>query len=642
MADSKAKITISAEDKISEALDSARAKLEKFSAATASLTTIIGIGASAGIAASVRGIINLGDEMNDLSQKVGVGVKDLATWQLAANQSGTSIEAVAKGVKGLSKYMVENGDAMQKAGITAKDANGALIQLADLFKAMPDGVEKTALAVKLFGKSGMDMIPMLNQGSEGLAEAQEKARVYGERMALLAPLADKFNDQVAELALQSKAASINMALLVTGPMTAWLEQSNAAVRIAGSAAEAARLFVFNLDAMTSEKPREEITRLTKALKEFQEAGTVGKFVQSPTGVIFGGREEDLKKQIEFLKYLERQAAMEGAAKLGDYRDARDLRRDGRATMSQAETMAKFSTLYGKAATTAIAKPVGSVSDYAMRLNEAVAGAINSSAVVKARELGDQIETLDKLFFNSGLDADIYSSALAKLTGQTDKASKEQSRLAELLGATPTAKLEEARTDMELLASSLEAGHITEEQFVEATQARLGTLGHAVKEVDNFARDLGLTFASAFEDAAIGGKNLSDVIQGLGKDIERIILRETITEPMGKAISNMIKGNDSSSGGLLSGIKNLFGFASGGSFTVGGAGGTDSQLVAFKATPGEQVVVRTPGQQQSSGISIVQNISIDSRTDQAVIMQAMVQAKNAAVTEIRNSQRRGMS
>ena len=38
-----------------------------------------------------------------------------------------------------------------------------------------------------------------------------------------------------------------------------------------------------------------------------------------------------------------------------------------------------------------------------------------------------------------------------------------------------------------------------------------------------------------------------------------------------------------------------GFRTGGSFTVGGSGGPDSQLVQFNATPGEQVQVNTPGQ-----------------------------------------------
>ncbi len=51
--------------------------------------------------------------------------------------------------------------------------------------------------------------------------------------------------------------------------------------------------------------------------------------------------------------------------------------------------------------------------------------------------------------------------------------------------------------------------------------------------------------------------------------------------------------------LLGSAASLFGFASGGSFKVGGQGATDSKLVQFMATPGEQVTVKTPKQQNSS-------------------------------------------
>lgn len=68
------------------------------------------------------------------------------------------------------------------------------------------------------------------------------------------------------------------------------------------------------------------------------------------------------------------------------------------------------------------------------------------------------------------------------------------------------------------------------------------------------------------------------------------------------------GVDFASGGKLSSThsggtgfgNNTTGFASGGSFMVGGQGGTDSQLVHFMATPGEQVSVQTPGQQAAGG------------------------------------------
>jgi len=54
-------------------------------------------------------------------------------------------------------------------------------------------------------------------------------------------------------------------------------------------------------------------------------------------------------------------------------------------------------------------------------------------------------------------------------------------------------------------------------------------------------------------------------------------------------------------GLVSQVQsvNATGFQNGGNFRVGGAGGTDSQLVAFRATPNETVSVRTPGQERAA-------------------------------------------
>lgn len=58
---------------------------------------------------------------------------------------------------------------------------------------------------------------------------------------------------------------------------------------------------------------------------------------------------------------------------------------------------------------------------------------------------------------------------------------------------------------------------------------------------NVGRELGLTFSSAFEDAIIRGKRFSEVLQGIGQDIARIIARRTITEPPGNAVSSALSG-----------------------------------------------------------------------------------------------------
>jgi len=118
------------------------------------------------VAAWARSTIDAADAMNDMSQRVGIAVKDLAKYELAASQSGTTMEALSRGIKGLAGNLADHGAALKKAGIDTSTADTAMQDLADVFASMPDGVEKTNLAVKLFGKSGMDMIPMLNQGSD--------------------------------------------------------------------------------------------------------------------------------------------------------------------------------------------------------------------------------------------------------------------------------------------------------------------------------------------------------------------------------------------------------------------------------------------------------------------------------------------
>lgn len=56
-----------------------------------------------------------------------------------------------------------------------------------------------------------------------------------------------------------------------------------------------------------------------------------------------------------------------------------------------------------------------------------------------------------------------------------------------------------------------------------------------------ADDLGWSFSSAFEDAIIKGGELSEVLQGLLEDIERIMLRSLITQPLASAFASGISG-----------------------------------------------------------------------------------------------------
>lgn len=241
MADNSTKIVISADTSAATtSIKNFSATLEGLSGKVAGLSTMAGhVGsafailatggaAAGGLGAVVKGAIDAADKLNDLSQQVGISVKALAGYELAANQSGTSLEAIGRGVKGLSQNLLENGKALSAAGITAKDADGAMRQIADLFSQMPDGIEKTTLATKLFGKSGMEMIPMLNMGSKGLNDAAEKSEKYAAAMAALAPQADAFNDSLGELSMSGKILGLTLA----NDMMPFLLQTSSAMALA--------------------------------------------------------------------------------------------------------------------------------------------------------------------------------------------------------------------------------------------------------------------------------------------------------------------------------------------------------------------------------------------------------------------------
>lgn len=194
------------------------------------------------------------------------------------------------------------------------------------------------------------------------------------------------------------------------------------------------------------------------------------------------------------------------------------------------------------------------------------------------------------------------------------------------------------------------GFLTEQQGLEAEFAiqgmidRVNGLGEAAKEADDVGRELGLTFSSAFEDAIVRGEKFRDVVKGLGQDIARILIRKTVTEPIAGGIADIFK--KSGGGNILSAIGSsigkLFGFASGGSFTVAGGGGTDSQLVAFRATPGERVTVETPAQQRGGGGTTVINQFVDiSGEIRQQIANAMPTIIRAAVAQVADVRRRGV-
>lgn len=151
------------------------------------------------VVAYMKSTIDAADALNDMRQQLGFTARDLSAYRLIAEQSGTTIDGLAGGMKKLSVFLTEHGDKLKAAGITATDTNGAFLQLADLFAAMPDGAQKTALAIEVFGKAGADLIPTLNQGGAALREQLDAGQRLNPVIDELAGNADQFNDSMARM-----------------------------------------------------------------------------------------------------------------------------------------------------------------------------------------------------------------------------------------------------------------------------------------------------------------------------------------------------------------------------------------------------------------------------------------------------------
>lgn len=162
----------------------------------------------AGIMALGTKAIETGDKLFDMAQRTGTSVEALARFSKAAAMNGTDIDGVAKALGKLSKGMMDAAtsgsgpaaEALRMLGISATDASGKLrgaddvmLDVADRFRSMPDGAQKTALALQLFGKSGAEMIPMLNQGSEAIGKLSVKMT------AAFAAKADEYSDKMRAL-----------------------------------------------------------------------------------------------------------------------------------------------------------------------------------------------------------------------------------------------------------------------------------------------------------------------------------------------------------------------------------------------------------------------------------------------------------
>lgn len=176
-----------------------------------------------GLTLMAKDAIDTGDALGKMATKTGISVENLSRFKQSADLGGSSLEEFGKAALKLNQGLTDAAstgkgpaaEALAKLGISATDATGKLkatdaviLEVADKFKAMPDGAEKSALAMDLFGRAGANLVPMLNGGAEAITGLN--ATMTNE----FARAAEAFNDKVTILQTKLMAAGVEIGTML--------------------------------------------------------------------------------------------------------------------------------------------------------------------------------------------------------------------------------------------------------------------------------------------------------------------------------------------------------------------------------------------------------------------------------------------
>ena len=158
----------------------------------AGLTAAAGAGAAAlyGVAMNAASAMDVIDKG---SAKIGISKQAYQEWSYVLGQNGMDISKLETGMKSLLSSMDSAASGTKSAqanfdtlGVSIYDATGKLQDQETMLREtlyalanMENGTEKARLATELFGKAGVEMMPMLNGGAEGMAELTERAHELG-------------------------------------------------------------------------------------------------------------------------------------------------------------------------------------------------------------------------------------------------------------------------------------------------------------------------------------------------------------------------------------------------------------------------------------------------------------------------------
>lgn len=511
----------------------------------------LGVVLSAGaMVAYVRSAIDAADATSKVAQSVGLSTEQVAGLQLAYGQSGLEQTRMVESLAKLTQAAITGNEAFDALGISVRNSDGSfrttrelLADVAERFQNMEDGTAKTALAMKLFGETGGQLIPLLNGGAEGLQYFDDAATRLGLTISdKTAKEAEKFNDTLDLMTQGAKGVSLQVAAELLPTMN----------DLAGSL-----LTAFN-----------DSTRLANITGVL----SAGMKVLASAGILV----------VDTLSFLTRNigafADAVGMVLRGDFAGAFDVVKARISEIPEEVRNAADSI-------TSVWQPVADEGVSALTSIKSGATAVGD-ALSKTGEKADKLA--EKIAKQAEKEWDEYFQGMLKGWEMVDKAQTDFMAEGERVFQETRTPLEQYIARIEYLQKLFDGKAIDAETFTRGVEKAnkdledFGKTGRSEIEDLEFAiQGFGKKSADAFVDFAITSKaSFRDLTDSILADLARLLVQQNITDPLFKAISGGV-----SAGGGLGGIFDSL-VGSVGSFFGSGP-------VEFAATPFANGGIMTP-------------------------------------------------
>jgi hypothetical protein len=564
----------------------------QFASATVAGFTAIASGAASAVVAFDQLVKSAGN-FQDLAEQIGSSAEGLASLAVSASVGGTSMDEVAAFATKLTKNLTGVDDESSKAGAALKalgldigelkDADPAdqLERIAKALDGFQDGTGKTAV-MEALAKGGAKLLPFLKElsaegGRQVILTQQmiEQADAYSDAQARSRAKLGLYAQALATEAIPALTAFQNALTDTAKEMMgvrdgATTLKANDGVREFAKGAVGALGFVVD----AADGVYRVVSIIGKSIGAIGAAGVAvatGEFRMAKSIMTELGRDVDatLNRGL-FSDKLQKRLAEIGTQTAAVTGKNGVLKFDGASSGKDGSKSGKEKIDESATALAAYVRQLESATEKTLELTEVEKARIFLTTIGTTGEVAQVRELV--LGMAARIDQEKEYIELLKLKRSAsaaagDAVNADNAWFQAAKDATPSAKLEKQRADMQRLAAGFTSGAFGDPASIEAMNAyseaastMLGNISDGVVKVEGDFDKLGATFASSLEDAIVKGEGLRSVIQGLGQDILRITVRKTVTEPIGNAVSGLFSGFS---------LSKLFGFAEGGVMTGAG-------------------------------------------------------------------------